>query len=514
MLRPKRLVIADPDEVMNFKKPKFDDSVMNRTRPKVINDPIHGHFELSSLAVQIIDTPEFQRLRRLKQLGTTFYVFPGAEHTRFSHSLGVYNLARKQAEILKTKQPELGITERDIELVSIAGLCHDLGHGPFSHAFEGWINHRDAPDPEEKLLSASPQFCHEDMSLSLLRLIVMKYSLPISEEELVFISCCISDKLQLRLTASNQSPLSSSSTTATAFESQAQSLRLEPHKYFLLDIVSNSQNSIDVDKFDYLMRDSHNSGKSCGFDPQRLMFACRVIDGILCYQVKEVYNVYELFRTRYSMFRQVYSHRVSVAIQMMISDAMSLADPILSISAAVADPARFALFTDEILTVIRMSTDPGLAPARALLLRIERRDLYRCLLEAMCSETADEAVLDANRIRRALSTYRGGSRPIRWEDVRVEVLKLSYSAGKRNPVDRVLFFDNEFPGRSFVVPKDRVSVMLPSVFCEFYVRVFTTDANDMALTAAIHVAAQNTLRELGLTTPAPSAPSPRNRIIS
>uniref|UniRef100_A0A8C9AAU1 Deoxynucleoside triphosphate triphosphohydrolase SAMHD1 n=1 Tax=Prolemur simus TaxID=1328070 RepID=A0A8C9AAU1_PROSS len=104
---------------------------------KVINDPIHGHIELHPLLIRIIDTPQFQRLRYIKQLGGGYYVFPGASHNRFEHSLGVGYLAGCLVRALCEKQPELQISERDMLCVQIAGLCHDLGHGPFSHMFDG-----------------------------------------------------------------------------------------------------------------------------------------------------------------------------------------------------------------------------------------------------------------------------------------------------------------------------------------------------------------------------------------
>uniref|UniRef100_A0AAX7SJQ5 HD/PDEase domain-containing protein n=1 Tax=Astatotilapia calliptera TaxID=8154 RepID=A0AAX7SJQ5_ASTCA len=103
----------------------------------VFNDPIHGHIELHPLLVKIIDTPQFQRLRNIKQLGGGYFVFPGASHNRFEHSIGVGHLAGELAKTLKLKQPELDISERDVLCVQIAGLCHDLGHGPFSHLFDG-----------------------------------------------------------------------------------------------------------------------------------------------------------------------------------------------------------------------------------------------------------------------------------------------------------------------------------------------------------------------------------------
>jgi hypothetical protein len=109
-------------------------------RMKTVSCSVHGQIELPQSALQIIDTPQFQRLRNIKQLGelqcalfvckvsrcagTTSYVFPSAVHTRFEHSLGVFHLARKMARHLKNNQPELDIDDRDVKLVSLSGLCH------------------------------------------------------------------------------------------------------------------------------------------------------------------------------------------------------------------------------------------------------------------------------------------------------------------------------------------------------------------------------------------------------
>lgn len=102
----------------------------------VLNDNIHGAIEIDDVCLQVIDTPQFQRLRDLKQLGCSYYVYPGAAHNRFEHSIGVSYLAGIMVEHFRVTQPELELTDNDVKCVKLAGLCHDLGHGPFSHLFD------------------------------------------------------------------------------------------------------------------------------------------------------------------------------------------------------------------------------------------------------------------------------------------------------------------------------------------------------------------------------------------
>ena len=115
-----------------------------------IFDPIHGFIAISPLMKRILATPAMHRLRDLKQLGATSYVFPGATHTRLSHSIGVSYLAGKMMTSLRVNQPELMITDRDVELTRIAALVHDLGHGPYSHLYDDRVIESDEPKHEER----------------------------------------------------------------------------------------------------------------------------------------------------------------------------------------------------------------------------------------------------------------------------------------------------------------------------------------------------------------------------
>ena len=112
-----------------------------RRKPKVFtfNDAVHGHIALPAVCVAVMDTPQFQRLKDLKQLGGVYYAYSCASHNRFEHSIGTAFLGGKLASRLRDIQPELGITDADVLCVQLAGLCHDLGHGPCSHMFEHFL---------------------------------------------------------------------------------------------------------------------------------------------------------------------------------------------------------------------------------------------------------------------------------------------------------------------------------------------------------------------------------------
>ncbi|XP_023368031.1 deoxynucleoside triphosphate triphosphohydrolase SAMHD1 [Otolemur garnettii] len=162
---------------------------------KVINDPIHGHIELHPLLIRIIDTPQFQRLRYIKQLGGGYYVFPGASHNRFEHSLGVGYLAGCLVRALYEKQPELQITERDILCVQIAGLCHDLGHGPFSHMFDGRFIPLARPEVKWTHEQGSVEMFEHLINSNGLKAVMQQYGL-VPEEDICFIKEQITGPLE------------------------------------------------------------------------------------------------------------------------------------------------------------------------------------------------------------------------------------------------------------------------------------------------------------------------------
>ncbi|CAN4124233.1 unnamed protein product [Withania somnifera] len=181
-------------------------------------------------------------------------VYPGAVHSRFEHSLGVYCLASDAVQRLKNYQGlELGIESFDIKTVKLAGLPHDVGHGPFSHMFEREFLPR---------VCDSINWSHEDMSSKMIDYIVDDHSIDIDSDTL--------KKVKDLIVASEEGKSECSK-----------------EKQFLYDIVANGRNGIDVDKFDYIERDTRACGLGCNFQFQRLMETMRVIDDEICYRAKE-----------------------------------------------------------------------------------------------------------------------------------------------------------------------------------------------------------------------------------
>ncbi|KAL9423937.1 hypothetical protein AB3S75_035932 [Citrus x aurantiifolia] len=310
---------------------------------KHVHDNVHGNIYLDPLALQFIDTEEFQRLRDLKQLGLSHLVYPGAVHSRFEHSLGVYWLAGTAVQTLKDYQGlELDIDDIDIQTVKLAGLLHDVGHGPFSHMFEREFLPR--------VLSGS-NWSHEDMSLKMIDYIVDQHYIDIDSG---------------RLNRVKEMIITSHASQKSAKEKQ-----------FLYDIVANGRNGIDVDKFDYIVRDSRACGLGCNFQFERLMETMRVMGDEICYRAKDYLTVYKLFSARADLHRTVYTHAKVKAIELMLVDALLEANEHLGISSSIQQPAEFWKLDDTIINTILADPRPELKKARDISLRVRRRQLYQ-----------------------------------------------------------------------------------------------------------------------------------------
>ncbi|KAJ3384532.1 SAM domain and HD [Entophlyctis sp. JEL0112] len=375
---------------------------------KKVMDPIHGQMCIDGYCWAIIDTPQFQRLRDLKQLGSAYFVFPGASHNRFEHSLGVSHLSNNLITQLQRTQPELGIDDFDIKCVTLAGLAHDLGHGPFSHVFDAHVIPKLRPDIK---------WTHEQASETMLEHLVNSNGLTVdqcSEDEIKFIKGLIRG-----FGNSNSS-----------------------EKAFLYDIVNNKRNSVDVDKFDYISRDSKYLGmKTCGFDHQRSMQYTRVIDNQICWSKNEAYNLCQ--------------------VQLIQANTVDC-------------PDEYTYLTDGIIREIERSRVPELNEARAILKRIRLRDLYRCADSYLLPKEYIKLLPKENFTTVAVLAYANESerKLIRDEDVLTEYLELNWCLGAVNPVERCGFFTKFEPNKRFPIGRADISHCLPQVPQEITLRIF------------------------------------------
>ncbi|KAG6827134.1 hypothetical protein H0H92_013083 [Tricholoma furcatifolium] len=397
-----------------------------------------------------VHSKQFQRLRNIKQLGTCYYVWLGASHNRFEHCIGVAHLARSMASRLKYIQPELGITERDVECVEIAGLCHDLGHGPWSHVWDGSFIPKALPGTTWK---------HEDASAMMFDAMVRENDIPLDARDNAFIKALI---------AGDPS-------------------QCEPgEKPFLFDIVANKRNGLDVDKFDYIPRDSHMIGDKMNIGSMRIVNSARVLDNQICYNLKDANLIYEICATRFKLHKMIYSHKAAKAIEYMIIDALLLAEPVLQIAKQVFDPAKYLHLTDDIMGRIEASEDPRLAPSRAIFDRIRTRDLYRMVdfkvvdwewAEVFRENITSTRVFEA--ARRELDARDGGKEEgaprsvLEEDDVIIDFLMMHYGMKERNPLDFVKFYSKTHPDVPGHAVRGVISNLMPEYHAEFLLRIYT-----------------------------------------
>ncbi|XP_067651408.1 deoxynucleoside triphosphate triphosphohydrolase SAMHD1-like [Haliotis asinina] len=446
---------------------------------KIFNDPIHGHVELHPLCVKIIDTPQFQRLRFIKQLGACYFVFPGAAHNRFEHSLGVCHLAGQLTRTLQRRQPELMISDEDILCVEIAGLCHDLGHGPFSHLFDG----------EFIPLVSGAKWKHEDASVEMFDHLVRENKLEaqfaqfgLTETDCIFIK----EQIKGPLTQKHQQ-------TDYPYQGRAK------EKRFLYEIVANKRNGIDVDKWDYFARDCHMLGIKNNFDHNRFMKFSRVIsvDGVMqiCARDKEASSLYDMFHTRSSLHRRAYQHRGNKIVEAMLVEALVKADDhikipgkngsLLKMSECINDMAAYTLLTDHVLHQVMISTTPELQESRNIINNIMSRKLYKCVGQSQPSAgrviSGDDIPLIKSQLIESMTDDDKESEvTLDIDDVIVHLVYLDYGMKDKNPIENVRFYNKSDPNRAVEVRKSEVSQMLPEKFAEQMILIYCKDPQQKA----------------------------------
>lgn len=256
---------------------------------KIFNDPIYGFITIpNSLIYDLIQHPYFQRLRRISQMGMSYLVYPGAHHTRFHHALGCMHIMQKVVQTLQFKG--VSISEEEENALYIAILLHDIGHGPYSHAMEH---------------SIVEEVHHEELSLLFMEQLNKEFD----------------GKLALAI----------------------QVFKGEYHRKFMLQLISSQ---LDMDRMDYLKRDSFYSGVAEGnINSERLIQMMNVQDDVLVIEEKGIYSVEKFLVARRLMYWQAYLHKTSVVAELILTKILKRAKELTQkgITLPCSEPLQFFL---------------------------------------------------------------------------------------------------------------------------------------------------------------------------
>jgi HD superfamily phosphohydrolase len=400
-----------------------------------INDPIHGLIGLTDIERLVIDSEPYQRLRRIKQLSGGHFVYPTAEHTRFGHCIGAMYLAGLTASRLL---PGLGLGDDELQDIRIAGLLHDLGHGPFSHVFE-------------EVLIEKRKMNHEDVT-----------EWMIKESD-------IGDILEKEGISKKR------------IADLVRGRRIKKFDGVISGIVAGQ---VDADKMDYLIRDSFYCGVNYGLvDIHRLIKSLEVSkDKALEFDLAARGALEAFLVARYEMFLNVYYHKTVRSIEVMLVKLMEAADNTLNLT-SFESPDEFLVLDDVSLISQIRRIDPSESEDAKEAIRmvnlLDGRVLYKSAFEKVL-HTGDRFVsklLTKKKVRESIQSDIADIAGIMPDDVIVDVPTLPsvpYNPYQVNPMEIRVFEIIEGKKRShFLSDTSNIADMMQGYFD--VIRVYTFD---------------------------------------
>ena len=369
-------------------------------KKKIFNDPVYGFVSVPyGIIFDLIEHPYFQRLRRIKQLSLTHYVYPGALHTRFHHALGAMHLMQQAIEVLRSKNIE--ITDDEATASCIAILLHDIGHGPFSHTLE------------HTLIKVH----HEEISILFME--------QLNED--------FDGALDLAL----------------------QIFKGTYHKRFLHQLISGQ---LDMDRLDYLSRDSFFTGVSEGVvSYNRIIKMLSVHHDQLVVEVKGIYSIEKFLIARRLMYWQVYLHKTVLSAEQMLIRAFQRARTIIKEGANLKVPESLAYF------LFNEITSDDFAANRDELLahfaRLDDHDIVSALKSFQYSDDRLLAFISESILNRQLNRLTWANAPFSREEVaklKQEVLEqLPFSENEIN----YLVFEGKETNSAYSTFKDEITIL-------------------------------------------------------
>ena len=398
-----------------------------------IRDPVHGYVILNELERKVIDSPVFQRLRRIRQLAGAYLAYPGAQHTRFEHSIGCLYLAGLTTSSLSNK---VNLTSEDIQEVRLASLLHDIGHGPFSHLFD-------------EILFEKAMIRHEDLTERIIgetdiRDILNSYG--INHKEIS----------RLALGQSKKKPK------------------------FMNDIVAGI---LSVDSMDYLLRDSYFTGVEYGkVDVQRLINSFEVVNESLALDQASLYAFEALMIARYEMFKAVYFHRTVRAGGIMLLRAMSLSDETLGFT-DLRSIQRYLTLGDDVALQMMVDLSPKgnerLKTAKKLAKDYQERNLLKCVYERLVhrNDKIFSKIFSQIGVRKEITLRIASSARVNPDDVYVDVPtapSVPLTSDRKTMTSLTLVSKREQGNRNDVVRLENMPLIGSIVGFMDIIRVYTT----------------------------------------
>ena len=352
-------------------------------------------------------------------MGAVSFVFPSANHTRFEHSLGVSYLAGIMANSLREKHPDKHITERTIELIRIAGLIHDIGHGPYSHLYDHYVRHADEPE-------------HEERGCLIFRELVKTKELELTPEEVEDIILMVNPTQEV----------------------------MNHWKY---QIIANKISQVDVDKIDYLQRDSYHIGLKIDGEYSRLLTQCYIKEyqdavkktnhHVIAWPEKLQFDMFALFHTRYRLHKQVYNHHTVKAFEYIIAD---------------------------ILRRLHGKKIPFIDCSDAMVschLHADIKDIQDKLIKRQIPKLVGEIII------RGGTRSNNSARPTYPQyiiDLIIDEVELGFaSADKKDPLNQIYYFKTVTDLQAFRIKASETSFCIPTIHYEKILRLYTLTPENM-----------------------------------
>eukprot|EP00931_Biecheleriopsis_adriatica_P009476 TRINITY_DN110552_c0_g1_i1.p1 TRINITY_DN110552_c0_g1~~TRINITY_DN110552_c0_g1_i1.p1 ORF type:complete len:664 (+),score=134.86 TRINITY_DN110552_c0_g1_i1:40-1992(+) len=482
------------------------------------NDPVHGLILLPAICKHVVDTRIFQRMRNIKQLAMCSRAFPGATHDRFFHSVGTAFLAYELITGLQRRQPELNVSGRDVLCITLAALCHDLGHPAYSHMFETFVRslgrkrrrlvqdeRLELSAEEEAEISSYEKWNHEQASVMYIRLLFKELALPLTEAGLTADAEGDDWECICELVDPPKKRLSDLLKQGKLKECWPEVMKGRPvQKAWLYEIVSNWRNGLDVDRFDYFRRDAYYLGIQRQFDHGRYLKNVKVIDipsevPTISPPEKEKDRLREMLELRKSLHNSAYQCKTVKKLESHMIDILHQLDrhivltgspgpdghrQRLSMSKAAVqlDPVAYSKILDVVIeSTLATGIDSDSDTLRQAALDYDRYILKRNLMRLVADwdlprpgeagidssagpmpqpESEEEVVkaVHAKYVSKWLSKPpQDGNcqaRSVQVVELRCSFVSCHYGMGAEDPITRVLFHNSKNEAKHLFKPTD------------------------------------------------------------